>query len=42
VCDAQVRDNKTVLGLLGFALQKLHGSLRFIPATDAVFSKGFL
>ena len=25
--------------LLGFALQKLRGSLRLIPATDAVFSK---
>jgi hypothetical protein len=28
--------------LLGFALQKLRGSLRPIPATEAVFSKGFL
>jgi hypothetical protein len=27
--------------LLGFALQKLRGSLRRIPATDAVFSKDF-
>jgi hypothetical protein len=27
---------------LNFALQKLRGSLRLIPATDAVFSKGFL
>jgi hypothetical protein len=24
---------------LGFALEKLRGSLRLIPATDAVFSK---
>jgi hypothetical protein len=28
--------------LLGFALQKLRGSLRGIPAMDAVFSKGIL
>jgi hypothetical protein len=28
--------------VLGFALQKLRGSLRPIPSTDAVFSKGFL
>jgi len=28
--------------LLRFALQELRGSLRRIPATDAVFSKGFL
>jgi hypothetical protein len=27
---------------LAFALQKLRGSLRRIPATDAVFSKGLL
>jgi hypothetical protein len=27
---------------LSFALQKLRGSLRHIPATEAVFSKGFL
>src|SRR4030095_5402702 len=28
--------------LLAFALQKLRGSLRRIPATDAVFSKDFV
>jgi hypothetical protein len=28
--------------VLGFALEKLRGSLRLIPSTDAVFSKGFL
>jgi hypothetical protein len=28
--------------LLAFALQKLRGNLRGIPATNAVFSKGFL
>ncbi len=28
--------------VLGFALQKLRGSLRLIPSTDAGFSKGFL
>jgi len=28
--------------VLGFALQKLRGSLRLIPSTHPVFSKGFL
>jgi hypothetical protein len=27
---------------LGFALKELRGSLRVMPATEAVFSKGFL